>query len=1341
MKREGDLWVTAAVLGIAATIGISSDQTKPPTDATGQASVAKSSPRNPAPASNPIENGPCPDIEKLLQTFFLVPEDQVAAPKSCYPDENQSPDSTLLQQKARQLQFVIATLPDPLHTHFSLSFDRTVEAIQEAAQDEQYIYNSSWLPWDMENPSYALLDDQDKADKRKERQEDQPGFLLFRRQLPNPLPFEVGLVVLVVGEEPTGGIHRRQFENAVEWIKALQPDAAGSPAVQILGPSFSGSIPSLKELLEDASTSLRERVHQRLRIYSGSVSSNAGVGWLNKATQADDLKPLGIEFRSFEHSGDLDLDRYCRYVSAGGTDLAYLAIVSEDETAFGNEYGSDPNTSPCRPESNAARPNKGPVHLFYPRDISALRAAYQSQSIFTRAMRGDADPSRRTLQSDLADPEGREHDTVRAYSGDQTALSQEAELQQLVTIMRAHNSQYVLLRSSNPLDQLFLSHFFRMTYPEGRIVIVGADLLLRREIGASGLNGVMTLSTYPLVPWEQDWTALRNQGSFHYHRAFTNDGTEGLYVAERFLLRRPPDTPSGTLSATATDEGNGNPQSNFVPANCDSKFSVPDYASPFWMNKGSDCNRPPTWLSVLGKGGFWTVAVLDYPTCVGCENPPKIPQLGEAETRFGMLWHSITSIFASFAFLLGIHPGSGSAGAAAQAWLPMPQSMKLLMFAGLFWAIFHAVCCSRASITVKPAHRAHFVRPNCAAATDPCAKSDVPCDAPYIQRQQNAHRALLLFGSILVALLPIMLAWGCGEMWEGGGPLPNPWAYRAFLALTWSVAGIAVCANTWVENYLFTQNDQPPVKQSIWLQSTAMTRGLRTWARRRTVPREVRRSLLSFVLISIILCWCVDFALDRALNDANRIPTYWRAINLTTGVSPLIPLVALIAGLYGWFWYSLLGLALFGEDRPRLPTADSLKVTPPAGQGKPAQPGTGPVSVFAMLSSEEAGNTLEELSFPFSFPAWIVAGICFAGTMGVAIWVFGYPPVRNLGSRAYSLVFCFWLLLCVSILLANTWQLARVWLRLRHMLEFLDQLPLRRTLAALAGFSWGSVWKMGGNVLDMRYKLIFRQLESWTHLYASLQEAEEKRSSHPADLLLGVKESGIDAGTAQEYIAAIENTASKRIGFAKWQSTHWDNWKARRLMLLKSLQYSLADMAAIMLTKLLIPAWRKEREFLDSWPSGRTDESGKDTPDVQGSPNLAPHVRNAEELVCLVYIAFIQNILGRIRSLVMGIICIFVAITVAVSSYPFDPRPLLSGIVVTLFIALGVTIVLVYSQMHRDATLSNLTGTKPGQLGSEFWLKLVGFGAGPVLGLLASVFPEFTDFIFSWVQPGIASIK
>jgi hypothetical protein len=1361
MKREGGIWATAAVLGIAATVGISTTKTTPPSPTTAAAKATKSYTRPSTREMEALENGPCPDMEKLLQAFFLVDDTEVIAPKSCYPDEKLTPpNSTEFSGRVKQLRFVIATLPDPLHTHFPLSFDRATEAMQEAAQDDgNYVYDSSWLPWDTEEASYALLGDQDKAEKRKEEQEDQPGILLFRGALADQQsngattkhpPFNKGLAVLVVGEEPTGGIHRRQFENALQWIAALQPtiDPDTLP-VQILGPTFSGSIPSLVDLLREPANGLSGRVGQHLRIFSGSVSSNAGVDWLNRAKDESDLVSLHIQFRSFEHSGDLDLDRYCRYMNAAGTDLGRLAIVSEDETAFGSEYGNDasdknggedgndPNTAPCRPGTLPDGKHKqGPVYLYYPRDISALRAAYQSQSIFNRpATQPSGDSSHHILQSDLADPEGKYHDTIRAYGADQTALSQEADLQQIVSLMRAHRTEYVLLRSSNPLDQLFLSHFFRMTYPEGRIVLVGADLLLRRETGASGLNGVMTLSTYPLLPWGQDWTRnlARPNTRFHSHRVFANDGVEGTYVAARFLLRQPPITPLGTEPTALAKQGEKK-TSSFVPPNCPNALNLPDYALPFWMNQPDtrDCRYPPTWLSALGDGGFWPVAVLDFPTQVGYFNPPPIRELGEQETIFSRLQHSITSIFSSIAFLLAIKP-SGSAGGVPQAWLPMPPSMKLLLFAGLFWAIFHALCCCRASLTVKPAHRAHFVRPN-------CCPSEMDCDAAYLRRQQHAHRALVLFGSILVALLPITLAWGYGEMWKGGEPLPNPWPYRVFLSLTWLIAGIGVCANTWVEEYLFERHDPTPVKETTRERINKVVRDFLDWTKEGEIPAEVWRSLRHFLGFTLLLYWCVDFCFDGALNDANRIPTYWRAINLTTGLSPLVPLVSLIAGLYGWFWYALQGLAFFGEDRPRLPESDSLIVDTSKQQGLAANTRQ---DLLRMLSRNWAEEAIEELSFPFAISALTVAGICFVGIIVIGCSVFGYPAIRSLGSRAYSVVFSLSLALCISILLANAWQVSRVWLRLRHLLQFLDKLPLRRTLSSVGGCSWGSVWKMSGNVLDMRYKILFRQLESWTHLRESLPGVQKKPLPGLARVLLGKKTSKIEASTLSSLIKAIETTSTQRVEFAKWYSSHWDDWKARRLIHLKSVQHSLAEMAALLLTQLLIPAWREEDHAMPLALGGKAEESGNDTtdPSAQSIATLPPHIRNAEELVCLVYMAFIQNILGRMRSLVMGIICLFLAITVAVARYPFDPRPLISSVVVVLFAILALTIIAVYSQMHRDPTLSSLTGTKPGELGADFWIKVVGFGAGPVLGLVASVFPEFTDFIFSWIQPGIASIK
>jgi hypothetical protein len=48
----------------------------------------------------------------------------------------------------------------------------------------------------------------------------------------------------------------------------------------------------------------------------------------------------------------------------------------------------------------------------------------------------------------------------------------------------------------------------------------------------------------------------------------------------------------------------------------------------------------------------------------------------------------------------------------------------------------------------------------------------------------------------------------------------------------------------------------------------------------------------------------------------------------------------------------------------------------------------------------------------------------------------------------------------------------------------------------------------------------------------------------------------------------------------------------------------------------------------------------------------------------------------------------------------------------------------IYAGMHRDATLSYITGTHPGELGLEFWRQLITFRVGPLLGLLTTLFPR-----------------
>jgi hypothetical protein len=49
--------------------------------------------------------------------------------------------------------------------------------------------------------------------------------------------------------------------------------------------------------------------------------------------------------------------------------------------------------------------------------------------------------------------------------------------------------------------------------------------------------------------------------------------------------------------------------------------------------------------------------------------------------------------------------------------------------------------------------------------------------------------------------------------------------------------------------------------------------------------------------------------------------------------------------------------------------------------------------------------------------------------------------------------------------------------------------------------------------------------------------------------------------------------------------------------------------------------------------------------------------------------------------------------------------------------------------------------TYPGELGLDFWLNLAAAGGALVTGLLATFFPEIANFVFTWLQPGLQSVK
>ncbi len=229
--------------------------------------------RKPPPAPTP--QLPCVEtgnrLRRLVNDAGGISPELWKLPNSCYKDGLFPPDAKEVRALSG-VAFEIATVPNPVSTHLSLMFDRIVEAIQHAEQDEHYSYDSSWFPWDANSKDYPLFVDQQSAKATRKLQESQPGLMVFRKA-EGEEPYQKGLLIFLVGEQPTGGIDDEQFDNAIKWIARLQ-DLSDSALLGILGPTFSGSLPSLQRDL-GRELAAGQFAMRSIEISSGTVSSNS----------------------------------------------------------------------------------------------------------------------------------------------------------------------------------------------------------------------------------------------------------------------------------------------------------------------------------------------------------------------------------------------------------------------------------------------------------------------------------------------------------------------------------------------------------------------------------------------------------------------------------------------------------------------------------------------------------------------------------------------------------------------------------------------------------------------------------------------------------------------------------------------------------------------------------------------------------------------------------------------------------------------------------------------------------------------------------------------------------
>jgi hypothetical protein len=157
---------------------------------------------------------------------------------------------------------------------------------------------------------------------------------------------------------------------------------------------------------------------------------------------------------------------------------------------------------------------------------------------------------------------------------------------------------------------------------------------------------------------------------------------------------------------------------------------------------------------------------------------------------------------------------------------------------------------------------------------------------------------------------------------------------------------------------------------------------------------------------------------------------------------------------------------------------------------------------------------------------------------------------------------------------------------------------------------------------------------------------------------------------------------------------------------------------------------------MDLLEGGEKSDSNVVLPLAEDEPT-----RLAEEFVCLIYVGYLQNLLARMRTMVLSIVGVLAGFAFSLAFYPYVPRPTIGISILLLVLVLGSAVALVYAGLERDATLSRITNTEPGKLSLGFWVRYGSFIGVPILGLLVAQFPAITDFVTSWIEPSLNAAK
>ena len=1239
------------------------------------------------------------------QLEILAPLQQFYAPRLGGSGEPALSDEKLVQdlldgvpdgdRPRDELELLIAIVPHPSRSGSPYRFDNSIAAIGLAMRQARYFLDGYRIPWLKEGgpsagagrsresvtvtgPMGASLewergDDDGEPDDRAH----QPGLLLFRRypkeeqERRAPDDTSHGLVAaLLVTDTPILGVDPAMLARALD-LALLRWEVAGGdhsvPPVRIVGPDFSGSPSSIARTM-DAWVARHE---ETLATFPAAGGKDAPIAWIAGVALAVADKPLLgrsagavpparlYRYEMVTHSVGTFTSALMDFIRSQSSEPARVAILSEETTGWGGAFakGAEEGAKGAEAgmeeaderEGGPAQQSRGidgkgtprlEVYRYtFPVHIAEVRRRYQQSERST----GESERLRTAERIDVALGEGAETpEQVATAAPATTAANDEMRMLRVAEDIDRRGIGHVILHATDMRDTIFVAEYLRAHCPDTRLYGFVGEQAFTQQHRIGAMRGMVFAMTYPLYLQNQLWTRpQRDREEADTRDLLALPGHAGIGVYNATLAH---------LVELAHLRGEAK--------RCQDLFEgMIGYGRPYDPTQPT----PPVWLAITSQRGFYPLTVGPPP---GGKDPPVYlwtpPEGADEGRRDGA--------------------GVGARGFRfdeARGW-----SVVFLAATAALLAISLLYLCTYVSLFVL----GREIRRGgpAAARRHPSAlldhlgyaslRRDVDPSHLDVRHRRRSHVAFKLVAWVGYTVLATPV-WGLdpiGDAGVGSGMGPRWWTFwwtlhAIVFVPTWLLAlGASVASlDVWAER--LRQRPEADERRPR-RRPEAEERRPRRWLHLAAVAAAtlaIAAGLAALVYSPPTHRLTLEPSAGPAL-DRFRVALYCtRAAELTSGVSPMLPLLLLV------------GAAAYATYH-RLRTVWAVRPLGGRGADDPVPLGTGRPALDAHL---EARKQLKEVSQHGFWWLWkrrpLIFGLVVAALIGIAVaiaraWleasVTGLEPVWIGVLLAAGLVVFFGALI----------------MQIAHLLVLSGAIE-EATSATLA-------LPMAG-AFDRLPPAVAEQFGSYV---------EAIQGEHAGDLAMPL----IEQQEAEALRAALETGGAGL-----------DAEAVRRLRELLKAQADRrqGDAIARACVALLLPIWRG-RPADRAYPGPSSPPHG---PDAQGGP---PAVARAESFVAMELLRDLNRPITALWIELTTVTVLGLLLLMVVNSYPYRIAGHLFGLAVLTVVAAAGVIARVLWGVQGNALIRRVSGTGGrSAFNAEFLGRLVTYVAPLVLGLIAAL--------------------